>query len=94
MAAVIATRATIIENSPFASFGVFGIAALVLTPVIPAMIALAGAMTLLGIASVGVGAGILALSVGLGYLSTVSVSGINSVIQIFKKHNRIDPVYS
>lgn len=67
-----------------ASFGAFGIAALVLTPVIPAMIALAGAMTLLGVASVGVGAGILALSVGLGYLSTVSANGINSVIQIFK----------
>ena len=67
-----------------ASFGAFGIAALVLTPVIPAMIALAGAMTLFGVASVGVGAGILALSVGLGYLSTVSANGINSVIQIFK----------
>lgn len=67
-----------------ASFGAFGIATLVLTPVIPAMIALAGAMTLLGVASVGVGAGILALSVGLGYLSTVSANGINSVIQIFK----------
>lgn len=67
-----------------ASFGAFGIAALVLTPVIPVMIALAGAMTLLGVASVGVGAGILALSVGLGYLSTVSANGINSVIQIFK----------
>lgn len=66
------------------SFGAFGIAALVLTPVIPTMIALAGAMTLLGVASVGVGAGILALSVGLGYLSTVSANGINSVIQIFK----------
>lgn len=67
-----------------ASFGAFGIAALVLTPVIPVMVAFAGAMTLLGVASVGVGAGILALSIGLGYLSTVSANGINSVIQIFK----------
>lgn len=67
-----------------ASFGAFGIAALALAPVIPAMIALAGAMTLLGVASAGVGAGILALSAGLGYLSTVSANGINSVIQIFK----------
>lgn len=64
--------------------GIFGAAAFVLTPVIPIMIALAGALALLGVAVVGIGAGILALSVGLGYLSSVASNGIESVISIFK----------
>lgn len=47
----------------------FGIAAAVLTPVIPSMTALAGSLTLLGAAAIGVGAGIALASEGLLALS-------------------------
>ena len=47
----------------------FGIAAAVLTPVIPSMTALAGSLTLLGVAALGVGAGIALASEGLLALS-------------------------
>ncbi len=47
----------------------FGIAAAVLTPVIPSMTALAGSLTLLGLATIGVGAGIALASEGLLALS-------------------------
>ena len=47
----------------------FGIAAALLTPVIPSMTALAGSLTLLGIATLGVGAGIALASEGLLALS-------------------------
>ena len=47
----------------------FGIAATVLTPVIPSMAALAGALTLLGVATLGLGAGIALAAEGLLTLS-------------------------
>ena len=64
----------------------FGIAATVLTPVIPSMAALAGSLTLLGVATVGLGAGIalageglLALSNAFLQLEGTSAEGAESV---------------
>ena len=64
----------------------FGIAATVLTPVIPSMAALAGSLTLLGVATVGLGAGIalageglLALSDAFLQLEGTSAEGAESV---------------
>ena len=64
----------------------FGIAATVLTPVIPSMAALAGSLTLLGVAALGLGAGIdlaaqglLALSNAFLQLEGTSAEGAESV---------------
>ena len=64
----------------------FGIAATVLTPVIPSMAALAGSLTLLGVAALGLGAGIdlaaqglLALSDAFLQLEGTSAEGAESV---------------
>ena len=51
-------------------FVIFGVAALLLTPVVPIMFALAGALLLLGVAVLATGAGTLALSIGLTTLAT------------------------
>ncbi len=50
-------------------FAIFGIAALLLTPVIPMMFALAGAIALLGIGILAAGAGLLAFGLGLTALA-------------------------
>lgn len=50
-------------------FAVFGLAALVLQPLVPTMLALAGSLTLLGIACAAIGAGVLMCGVGLTMLA-------------------------
>lgn len=50
-------------------FVVFGLAALVLQPLIPAMLALAGSITLLGVACAAIGAGVLMCGAGLTMLA-------------------------
>lgn len=51
------------------SFTVLGIAGAVLTPVIPAILALSGAMALIGLAVLGIGAGLFAAGAGLSALA-------------------------
>lgn len=64
-------------------FTVFGVAAFLLQPIIPIMYALAGAIALLGIGLVGIGAGITLFSIGLTALSTaVATSGTAIVTAI------------
>jgi tape measure domain-containing protein len=50
-------------------FAVFGLAALVLKPLVPTMLALSGSLTLLGIACAAIGAGVLMCGVGLTMLA-------------------------
>ncbi len=65
------------------AFAVLGIAAAILSPVIPAMLGLAGAVALLGVGFGAAGAGILALSAGLtalGLGGSTLVAGLTSML--------------
>lgn len=66
------------------SFAVIGVAAGLLSPVIPAIIGLSGAIALLGVAALAVGAGIFALSVGLTTLAASGVAGAAALVQVVK----------
>lgn len=65
-------------------FTVVGVAGALLSPVIPAMLGLAGAMALLGIATAAVGVGVLALSVGLTTLAASGVAGAAALVEVAK----------
>lgn len=61
-------------------FTVFGVAAALLTPVIPAMLGLAGAITLLGVGLLAAGVGIAAFAVGFTTLISLFSGGISVII--------------
>ena len=63
-----------------ATFGVIAVAGLLLTPVIPAIIGLAAAITLLGIGCLAIGAGVLAFSVGVTALAAAGTAGAAAVV--------------
>ena len=63
-------------------FAVFGVAALLLAPVVPLMIALAAAVTLLGIGMLAAGAGVFLFSTGLAALAAVGAAGAAAIIGI------------
>ena len=65
-------------------FAVVGVAGALLSPVIPAMLGLAGAMALLGVAAAAVGVGVLALSVGLTTLAASGVAGAAALVEVAK----------
>ena len=65
-------------------FAVVGAAGALLSPVIPAMLGLAGAMALLGVAAAAVGVGVLALSVGLTTLAASGVAGAAALAEVNK----------
>ena len=60
-------------------FAVLGIAAIALMPLIPAIIALTGSLTLLGIACVAIGAGVAMLGIGL---ATIAVAGSAAAVSL------------
>ena len=62
------------------SIAAFAGAAALLTPILPAMAALAAVMTLIGVASLGVGVGISALSSGLTMLVAMGSTGIKMLV--------------
>ena len=62
------------------AFAVMGIAGAVLSPVIPAILGLAGVLVLIGIATLTVGAGLLAASAGLTALSTVTAAAATAIV--------------
>lgn len=66
------------------SFAIIGVAANLLSPVIPAILGLSGAIALLGVAALAVGAGIFALSVGLTTLAASGVAGAAALVQVVK----------
>jgi tape measure domain-containing protein len=63
-------------------FVVLGVAGLVLTPVVPTLIALGIAVTLLGVGMLAAGAGLLAFSVALTALSISGVAGAAALVGI------------
>jgi len=63
-------------------FAVFGAAALLLAPVVPLMIALAAAVTLLGIGVLAAGAGIFLFATGLTALAAAGAAGAAAIVGI------------
>ena len=63
-------------------FAVFGIAALLLAPVVPVMIALAAAVTLLGIGMLAAGAGVFLFATGLTALAAAGIAGTAAIVGI------------
>lgn len=63
------------------AISIFGIAATLLTPVIPSMLALSGSLALLGLAMVGIGAGLALVGVGLSGVAAgfTLLAGVTSV---------------
>lgn len=64
------------------AFTVIGVAAMLLTPVIPAILGLAAAIALLGIGVAAIGGGILALSAGLAALAVAGTAGTVALVSL------------
>lgn len=64
------------------AFGVLGVSAALLQPVIPAMLGLSAAVALLGVGMAAAGAGILAVSVALGSLVALGAAGVMTLTTI------------
>ncbi len=64
------------------AFTVIGVAAMLLTPVIPAILGLAAAIVLLGIGVAAIGGGILALSAGLSALAVAGTAGTVALVSL------------
>lgn len=69
------------------AFTIIGVAGLVLTPLVPTILALGGAFALIGVGALGIGAGLLAagaglsaLSIGFTALATAGVAGATAVV--------------
>lgn len=64
------------------SFAAIGLAALILTPIIPAIFSLAGAIALLGLGALAAGTGIGILAAGLALLGTTGVAGVWALLDL------------
>jgi len=64
------------------AFTVIGVAAMLLTPAIPAILGLAAAIALLGIGVAAIGGGILALSAGLAALAVAGTAGTVALVAL------------
>ena len=62
------------------AFAVIGVAGLLLTPLVPTLISLAGAMALFSLSILGLGVGILALSAGFTALAAAGTVGATAVV--------------
>ena len=62
------------------AFAVIGIAGALLTPLVPTLLGLAGAMALFGVATLGVGIGISALAAGFTALATAGTAGATALV--------------
>lgn len=63
-------------------FVVLGVASAVLTPLIPSLLALSGAITLLGVGLAAIGAGVLAFAIGMSILAASGAAGITAFTAI------------
>ena len=63
------------------AIGVFGLAALVLTPILPSMLGLAASLALLGLSMVGIGAGLALVGVGLSLVTAglLALAGVTTI---------------
>lgn len=64
------------------AFTVIGVAAMLLTPAIPAILGLAAAIVLLGVGVAAIGGGILALSAGLAALAVAGTAGTVALVSL------------
>lgn len=62
------------------AFAVIGIAGMLLSPVIPAILSLAGALISFGIAAIGIGIGIAAISAAFTALATAGTAGATAIV--------------
>lgn len=62
------------------AFAVIGVAGLLLSPVVPAILGLAAAFALLGVATVGIGAGLVLIGVGIATLSSALALGTTAIV--------------
>ena len=62
------------------AFAIIGVAGAVLAPVVPAILGLAGSLVLIGVATLTVGAGLMAISAGLTALVTVTASAATAIV--------------
>lgn len=67
------------------AFAVLGVAGLLLTPVVPVLMALGGSITLLGLGCMAAGAGIALFATGLATLATVGVAGGLALAEVFRQ---------
>ncbi len=74
------------------AFTVLGLAASILTPLLPSLFALGGAMALIGIAALGVGVGIAAFSGGLAALAVTGAAGGAAVAALLLAISAVIPV--
>lgn len=65
-----------------ATFVILGVAGSVLTPVVPTLLALGGAMLLIGLGAAAVGVGVLAFSAGLTALAASGAAGASALVLI------------
>ena len=73
-------------------FGVLGLAALVFGPLTPVIIGFSGALALLGVACVTIGAGVLALSAGLAALAVSGTAGAAALVVVITSIVGLIPV--
>ena len=66
--------------SLIATFAILGVTGLVLAPIAPILVVLAGSVALLGAAMAGVGIGVMAFAAGLGALATVGAAGATAIV--------------
>ena len=62
-----------------ATFGIIGVAGYLLAPITPAILAFSGAVALLGVACLGVGAGVSLFAAALGALSTITAASATAI---------------
>lgn len=64
------------------AFTVLGVAAALMTPLLPSLLGLAGAVALLGLGTLAAGAGLTALAAGLATLAAVGASGVDGLVNL------------
>lgn len=67
------------------AFGVLGLAGVILTPVVPVLFALAGAIALLSLSAMAAGLGISLFASGLALLATVGAAGGFALVEVFRQ---------
>ena len=63
-----------------ATFAVIGVAGYLLAPITPAILSFSGAVALLGLACLGIGAGVSLFAAGLGALATVTATSATAIV--------------
>ena len=63
-----------------ATFAIIGVAGYLLAPITPAILAFSGAVALLGLSFLGIGAGVSLFAAGLGMLSTVTAASATAIV--------------